>query len=310
MEPHTQRERNRIVKPGSRHRSGALLDGDGRLADAVLCRNCRYNLRGVDVQSNCPECGKRVDATLIGDLLQFANPAWLKKVRLGFTVLFIAMMLSVIETILPYLLRPLLGFSAPTLNGDIDFDAIMEHFRRVKLLLWCVSGFVACTYIIGYALMTTSQVVDGKETLSTAGHLARWLSIMSILLDLGINATELILEYELSLLVSGIMWSMRAIGIAAMLIYWGELANRMLANRLEKTARQLLWSGLIIGVTSITLTAITAINQNNSGLGEVSAAIVLRVLAVGAVTWAAMYLYLLFGLRSRLRKTIALSDFF
>ncbi len=47
------------------------------------CIHCGYNLRGLVPGGMCPECGHAIDESLRGDLLRFANPNWLRRVRLG-----------------------------------------------------------------------------------------------------------------------------------------------------------------------------------------------------------------------------------
>jgi hypothetical protein len=47
------------------------------------CIHCGYNLRGLLSTGICPECGQAIAASLQGDLLRFAEPAWLKRVVFG-----------------------------------------------------------------------------------------------------------------------------------------------------------------------------------------------------------------------------------
>ncbi|MBN1342058.1 MAG: hypothetical protein JXQ73_05220 [Phycisphaerae bacterium] len=49
----------------------------------VPCVSCGYNLRGLARNHRCPECGVVVSASLRGDSLQFAEPTWVSRMRLG-----------------------------------------------------------------------------------------------------------------------------------------------------------------------------------------------------------------------------------
>lgn len=49
----------------------------------VPCLSCGYNLRGLTNDGACPECGSPVTASLRGDFLKFADPAWLERLKLG-----------------------------------------------------------------------------------------------------------------------------------------------------------------------------------------------------------------------------------
>lgn len=51
--------------------------------DNRSCVHCGYNLRGLPLDGKCPECGKAVRHSLRGDLLKYADPHWLERLRFG-----------------------------------------------------------------------------------------------------------------------------------------------------------------------------------------------------------------------------------
>jgi len=53
------------------------------LTTDIACARCGYNLRGLRAGHLCPECGTPIERSLIGNLLRFADPVWLDKLRLG-----------------------------------------------------------------------------------------------------------------------------------------------------------------------------------------------------------------------------------
>jgi len=57
--------------------TGPVIDRD------VLCMSCGYNLRGLTMEKVCPECGISVGQSLLGDRLEFSDPAWLRWQRRG-----------------------------------------------------------------------------------------------------------------------------------------------------------------------------------------------------------------------------------
>jgi len=56
---------------------------DGTIDHDVECIKCGYNLRGLNRSGRCPECGTEISPSMRGDLLKFAAPDWLRKVKLG-----------------------------------------------------------------------------------------------------------------------------------------------------------------------------------------------------------------------------------
>lgn len=57
------------------------------VADDRTCVGCAYNLRGLLVTGNCPECGSPVEQSLHGNELWYSNPQWLKYLRWGMTLM-------------------------------------------------------------------------------------------------------------------------------------------------------------------------------------------------------------------------------
>jgi hypothetical protein len=62
------------------------------------CMSCGYNLRGLQTDSNCPECGHIISASLRGDLLRFSDPSWLAQLRLGASLKLWAILVSYVFT--------------------------------------------------------------------------------------------------------------------------------------------------------------------------------------------------------------------
>lgn len=65
----------------------ATAPAPGPVAHDLPCAGCRYNLRGLEIDGPCAECGGRVLASFAPDRLVFADARWLARTRLGFIVL-------------------------------------------------------------------------------------------------------------------------------------------------------------------------------------------------------------------------------
>jgi hypothetical protein len=62
-----------------------VLDASGTVHVDVACRRCRYNLRGLEPDGCCPECGAAIGLPRYGDFLRFADPAWVETLGQGAT---------------------------------------------------------------------------------------------------------------------------------------------------------------------------------------------------------------------------------
>jgi hypothetical protein len=72
---------------------------DGRISEDKICIDCGYNLRGLNTDGRCPECGGEVAASLRGHELHYASLPWLHSVRRGFHSMKIAILLSLLVII-------------------------------------------------------------------------------------------------------------------------------------------------------------------------------------------------------------------
>ena len=54
----------------------------------VLCSACGYNLRRLEPDGRCPECGMPVERSLHGDALLYSSPEFLRRLRLGLQLIY------------------------------------------------------------------------------------------------------------------------------------------------------------------------------------------------------------------------------
>ena len=66
------------------------LDEHAAIAADAPCIHCRYNLRGLDPQTKCPECGTPVLKSISAPLLRCEDPDWLRSISFGFTLVAVA----------------------------------------------------------------------------------------------------------------------------------------------------------------------------------------------------------------------------
>jgi hypothetical protein len=65
--------------------NAAGVQGGDRVADHRPCGSCGYDLVGLPVAGECPECGRAVADSLRGMLLRYAAPAYVRALRRGFS---------------------------------------------------------------------------------------------------------------------------------------------------------------------------------------------------------------------------------
>ncbi|MFO0840120.1 MAG: hypothetical protein U1D55_16555 [Phycisphaerae bacterium] len=81
----------------------------------IACRKCGYNLRGLNALTRCPECGVAVGLSLRGDLLRFANPAWVELLGRGISLILWGIVVSAIAGLVSAMLSRLVGGAIPAL---------------------------------------------------------------------------------------------------------------------------------------------------------------------------------------------------
>src|SRR5262245_32112317 len=71
-------------------------DSTGHIDVDMPCVACNYNLRGLDLDGACPECGLAIERSIHGDLLRFADPAWVRTIASGANWIVVSILLSIV----------------------------------------------------------------------------------------------------------------------------------------------------------------------------------------------------------------------
>lgn len=140
--------------------SGHLRIPD-RDADVDGCARCGYDLRGVDDNIPCPECGLLAERSRQGDgHLTDATPGWLLGISIGVALILVAHLLAAAW---PFFMVPLRSAFRPiyALTTPGRFTVTYPEIFGVAInpeLLW-IGGFdlAAVTLIVGVWLLTRPQ---------------------------------------------------------------------------------------------------------------------------------------------------------
>lgn len=253
------------------------------------CRRCGYNLRGLMLDGQCPECGAPVDLSIQGDLLKFADPDWLAKVARGLTII----LWMVIGGILMSIIGEVVGrLTAPVVTQLIDLVVSAISFYGVWLMTEPdPSG-------IGEDPLTARKVVRITLLIGMGGQLLAMVTKSAQGLPAGIDVL-----FAIGALVLGIAG---LVGEFAKFIFYEKLARRVPDEQLARRASFLRWAytislsvvtlaGLVIAL--ILAVAGTAATPIAVGLGCFVGLVVLALLVFGLMT-----LYMLIRLRQALLR--------
>ncbi len=129
------------------------------------CVGCGYNLSGLPLSGNCPECAKPVRLSLLGELLQFAAPEYVKSIDTGLRVIIAAIIAYLVLWILKIGLS--IALAAYTGNGQLSPAALDLILQGLMLL-------PSIFFIFGYWLYTTPDPgFTGLEKPTSARTIAR-----------------------------------------------------------------------------------------------------------------------------------------
>jgi len=103
------------------------------LTTDLACARCGYNLRGLRADHLCPECGTPIERSLAGNLLRFADPAWVDKLRLGVALKLWMMLIALIVGV---------GGAAASAFGLFVIQAVLSLITGVLGLwaLWLITA--------------------------------------------------------------------------------------------------------------------------------------------------------------------------
>lgn len=294
---------------------GVTLDQEGRLAEDVVCRGCGYNLRGLMLDSHCPECDTAIEYTLHRFLLRFSDPAWLTRIRFGLTLLIVAILAGIV-----------LG-AAWLAVFMFALDMIEPSPVMVGTIVILPTVGLTIMSVVGYVYVTTAEPGSiSNGTLWSARHLARIGLISSAVIGLVavIIDQDTYTPFEMASSengwIHGVMWGLSLlstlagfIGLFALFIYGRSLALRFPADRLAKITRLVMW-GYMIPSMAASLGSIAFSAWLDANTFNTSPDFFFTVMMVFQVVYGVPFLVfgiwgivLLFIFRHRLKRVLALT---
>ena len=240
------------------------VDDQQHLAEDVTCRECGYNLRGIHVESACPECGSAVGWSIKGDFLRYSNPDWVATLAEGMAWLLTSVVLSFI-------------FSCISRNIVQSASSSAQASAALAAGLELIPSLVGA---VGYWKVTQPEPTDqpAVELLTgiDARRTARWCMIGSVFcgaLQVPLQMGQPIIAVAFAVLsaVLGI------VGFLALLVYARRIARRLPDDRLARHTYIVLWGYIALYVLSALMAgfvfAIFGTGNTGTGAGVTLAAI-------------------------------------
>lgn len=247
------------------------LDQAGFIAEDLPCRHCGYNLRTLSPEVQCPECGTSVGRSVHGDYLRYADPAWVRGLATGATIV----ILGTLGQVLGFC--ALLGFS---LTGVFGVSWYRYLFSTVELISF-----------VGFWKLTSP---DPADTEASAQFDARKLTRAFLVLGLCLTSLSILRPLLGSTIESVLKIIMNANAIAspiALSIFAQRMAMRVPDKKLATSCQRLMYLMVADGVLNATVWVVSLALVNVVSirfLGVVS--LINAIPAIAALFWSLVVL--------------------
>ena len=212
------------------------FDQHGRLAYALPCRHCGYELRGLSPTGMCPECGTPIERSLRRNFLQFSDPPWVKRLATGASVIAWGI---------------LVGIGLAFVGGGLEGAGVVGAAIALSL----VPGIM---HLIGTWMLTTPEPgaeLGGEDPRSRG--LARWAVAVSVVASL--TAAGVVFASEAaSTVIDGVGGIVGLVGFFALFVYCRKLALRIPDYDLARHTRTVMW-GFVISYGLLILIGLAAL---------------------------------------------------
>lgn len=294
------------------HKRQPDLDAAGRIDAEVACRSCGYNLLGLPSDGHCPECGIDVERSALGDLLQFADPRWLRTIRQGLNWYLMAVFASIALPLMQLVYLAIASASDFRRSGDTAGAALV-----FMIVFFAVRLAIASAFLVGVWRLTYPDPEHQFEPAVSSRTLFRWGWCASFVLGL-IGSVTAFAQPRIGVVVVLLALLPSAVSVIAMFVYLRGLALRIPARKLAAHTRRLMW-GLIGCVCTGVLTMVVLFLAEGyvlrsagrwpswyTTLGYVGFAVIVLVL-LALLVLAVLWVVMLFYYQSRLTKAYNLA---
>lgn len=269
------------------------------LTEDLRCTRCGYNLRGLTLDKLCPECATPIARSIHGNLLRYADPEWLDKLRLGAALMLWNILIGVV-----------LGLAV----GLLMMVGLPQVVVSIVSMLAGLLGLWAM-----FLVTTPEPAIAFNEDPLTLRRVVRGCAVANFL---GAAAEQTALVGGLGTMVLVVGGVLVLIGLAAYIgqfIYFRRFARRIPDETLAKQTTVVMWgyvgaSGVfvlasIIGVVAMGgLAALGAAGGRPGAPPGLSAGLVMPFLCLGGLAsfvFGVWYIALLFRYHEAFKNAVA-----
>ncbi len=214
-----------------------VVGPDGVIVEDITCRRCGYNLRGLGENGRCPECGTAVGLSIHGDLLRFAEPAWVEKLARGMELILVGIVTGIV---------------GGCVGGGISAAGTPQS-QAAGTLVILLSGLLS---LVGAWILTTPDPSGiGEQRFVNARKVVRAGLIAGLagqLINLVLPDSRSGPLFALAIVAATVCGLAGAVGTYAQYLYIERLAERIPDARLARLARFLRWGySIVLGVSTL-----------------------------------------------------------
>jgi len=242
----------------------------------IPCFVCRYNLRSIPWEGNCPECGSPVRRSLDGGWLHFANEKWLRRIRLGVDLAIATVALAFVLFVAWMIF--LVAHMAKT-QGQPEFEALFLGVFVIAAVLGAVVS------IVMWLLTTPEPVPADRGANARRSKLAGWtLGLFYTSLGAGIVSMAVFFsrfdpmappEFSVSQIPAHIAGWYSQIGYTVawflLLVYLRRIARRDMDGGLAKLMSFLVWGYVALVAVAALLVVVWTVWLWTGGAAQMQA---------------------------------------
>ncbi len=149
-----------------------------RITQSVLCRGCGYELLGLPMDGQCPECGAPAARSMGPDLLIYSSPAYLEMLHRGVFIIMVALATLIVLS---------LGMLCLSIIGLVMSRPFLDALMTAEILT-TGAGFVSA---YGWWLFSSP---DPASRVGMKGEKSRQVVRALTLVGVGVSVAVLVLD--------------------------------------------------------------------------------------------------------------------